>query len=269
MTKDNSILTRRKLHEKGFVNAKVLVGSGWAEGVEFHGSNPLALLGSPPQGGRRRVSGGVPTAGASEESNREENRKRAVRRARTTLRRKAKELYGRRGGKVYFLTLTYAENMQEYEQALKDIRSFFLKLRRRVRGKYNYIAVPERQERGAWHWHILIDLHLDHKEWERLWGHGFVWIERVRSPRQAARYVGKYIAKAVEDVSAGRHRYLTSQGIGWMVEYVVARDKAGSWYGFRHRDRYVILGVADIDGNVFWWEAFHEELCVRYGMGCF
>jgi hypothetical protein len=248
-------------------NAKIVRGTGWVEGIEFHGQkNPLALAG---QAGRQRGTGGSPCLPAGQDKKedfdrKEANRERAARRAKTTLRRKAKELYGKTGGNVYMLTLTYAENMQDYDRAVRDMRLFLLRVWRYAGRKLFYIAVPERQERGAWHWHILIDLRLEHKEWERLWGHGFIWVTWVHSCRAAARYVAKYITKAYDEefgVPEGRHRYLTAQGLGeWEVQYKVVTDELGTWFGFEDKDGFKILGVMSIPGEVAWWEAMLDEL---------
>lgn len=252
-------------------NAKVVRGTGWAEGVEYHGSqNPLALSG---QGSRRPGGGrGVPSGRGT--PGQQDNKERAARRAKTNLRRKAKELYGKAEGRVYMVTLTYAENMQDYDQAYRDMRAFLQVLWRKYgrHQKLYYIAVPERQERGAWHWHILINLYLKHEVWSELWGHGFVWVGRIKSPRAAARYVAKYIAKTFEEdegVPSGRHRYLTAHGLGdWQVEYSVVKDELGTWFEIAKSGQYHIMAVMSIPGEVAWWEAVLDNLCGCPGEGC-
>lgn len=171
---------------------------------------------------------------------REENRKRAVRRSKTTMRRKAKELYAKAEGNVYMVTLTYAENMEDFGRACRDLRNFIRRVNWRIDRKCDYIAVPERQKRGAWHWHILIDVYMDWREWEKLWGKGFIWVRKVRNVKHAVRYVVKYVAKTFEEggVPMGKHRYVSSKGLsGWTVEYVAVEEELATWFYFRERDR--------------------------------
>jgi len=53
------------------------------------------------------------------------------------------------------ITLTYAENMQEYQQAREDLESFISNLRFSF-PLLRYVAVAEYQKRGAIHYHTLI-----------------------------------------------------------------------------------------------------------------
>lgn len=62
--------------------------------------------------------------------------------------------------KVTWLTLTYAENMQDYNRLYDDYRKFNMRFRyycaKHNLPKYEYIAVCEPQSRGAWHMHIIL-----------------------------------------------------------------------------------------------------------------
>jgi hypothetical protein len=56
-----------------------------------------------------------------------------------------------------WITLTYAENMQDPEQLMKDFEVFWKRVKRAFKShKLDYVAVAEPQERGAWHLHIMI-----------------------------------------------------------------------------------------------------------------
>ncbi len=81
---------------------------------------------------------------------RELNEQRAVRRARSRLRKlilttKADHL----------LTLTYRSNQTDFAQASSDLTRF-IRYVRQYHPKWLYIAVAERQQRGAWHWHLAV-----------------------------------------------------------------------------------------------------------------
>lgn len=62
--------------------------------------------------------------------------------------------------KVTWLTLTYKENMQDYNRLYDDYRKFNMRLRYYCKQNslpsYEYIAVCEPQARGAWHMHVIL-----------------------------------------------------------------------------------------------------------------
>lgn len=106
-----------------------------------------------------------------------------------------------------FCTLTYAKNEVNREIAQKDLTRFLHELVRKRWGNIStngieplrYIYVPERQKRGAWHFHILLmniryvpDIKI---KMQRLWRHGFIQIKAVRKIKNIAAYVSKYISK--------------------------------------------------------------------------
>lgn len=95
-----------------------------------------------------------------------------------------------------FLTLTYKENMQDLEQARKDLKKFMRSLKRYH--NIEYLAVLEPQGRGAWHYHILlkekekenpfIEIDLLHK----LWPQGAVFVERIKEVSNLGAYLTAY-----------------------------------------------------------------------------
>jgi len=119
-----------------------------------------------------------------------------------------------------FYTLTFVENLQDREKAIKEFNKFVYKLRRKLVQKIDYLATIELQKRGAIHFHVLF-FNLAYQEndvMEKLWGHGFVKIKSVKS-EEVAFYILKYITK---DVATGRvkgqRRYLHSRGLKKPVE---------------------------------------------------
>ncbi len=245
-------------------NAKIVRGNGWIEGVEF--SRPLTV-GATSEGGSRtgmQRGQGVPcSTGRDPEERAAENKARSVQRSKTTVRRKVKQLYGQNDGKLYMLTLTYADNMQDIDQAQKDFRAFKRRLKKRGID-FQYIAVLERQKRGAWHFHILTNVYLEHAKWEKYWGHGFVWIDKPRSIRQSVRYMVKYLQKTFEDMEHKyRNRYLCSQGLGGFETVYISNEKAeGTWFfvlkegGNYKRTAYMEMS----EEGIIWWEAWDKTL---------
>lgn len=153
----------------------------------------------------------------------ENRRKQTVRDARNITRRLALMNFGP-GDK--FITLTYAKNMQDLEQADKDFKNFM----KRFRYKFDlkelpYIAVRELQKRGAIHYHMLCSFPLDFenehhiKYWERvfgqeIWRHGFVDIKPIDHVDNVGAYLIKYMTKNVSiELFKGKKVYLCSKGL--------------------------------------------------------
>lgn len=86
---------------------------------------------------------------------------------------------------IRYITLTYAENMQDNDRLRKDLQPFFRKMHK-VYGDFEYIYVKEQQGRGAWHVHMVLffpgpapympNTDDDHPVRD-MWGHGFVNVQ--------------------------------------------------------------------------------------------
>jgi hypothetical protein len=142
-----------------------------------------------------------------------DHRERATRRARTKVRRlcKWKQL-------TTMLTLTYQENMTDRARMARDL-DVFIKRVRRLLPQFQYVAVFERQKRGAWHAHLAIAPIAGHyivrghlvrsydllrSMWRGVIGAGGnVDVKRARRGRHSisklASYLAKYIGKAIGD----------------------------------------------------------------------
>lgn len=61
----------------------------------------------------------------------------------------------------------------------------------------DYLVARELQERGVYHYHMVIlgIKWLNFDEVEAMWGHGFVWLTAYDQPASAMRYVLKYVDK--------------------------------------------------------------------------
>jgi hypothetical protein len=158
---------------------------------------------------------------------REENRDRAASRARSEVRRAILALHPDR-----MLTLTYRENVTDFVRASDDFSAFMRRLRR-FYPRLRYVAVPERQKRGAWHWHIALQGWLDVNIARRAWldtiaGSGNVDMSlsnRWRSPNRQgspvesmlrlASYLAKYVGKAIgeESLALNARSYRVCKGL--------------------------------------------------------
>lgn len=119
------------------------------------------------------------------------------------------------------ITLTYRENMTDKARLKND----FDALRRRL-GKvqsFHYIAVAERQKRGAWHLHIAVKGRQNYRVLRSIWrsivGQDNGNID-VRNPfrekglrHKLASYLSKYITKDFSEHALNEKRYWTSRGV--------------------------------------------------------
>lgn len=115
-----------------------------------------------------------------------------------------------------FLTLTYKKNQTSLKDANKDFRDFSKRLNYHTSTKLRYISVPEFQERGAVHYHIMyFNLRFIHfSELTKLWTHGSIKIERARDVKNLSAYMTKYLTKGTIQQTLKHHRLiLTSQGL--------------------------------------------------------
>lgn len=134
--------------------------------------------------------------GLSEQRGAHEDR--AVRRARSRIRKLILAIHA-----DHLLTLTYRENVTNFDRACGDLRKFARIMKAKLPG-WLYIAVSEQQKRGAWHWHLAVhgrqDVALIRSAWRRVVGEGNIDVnppKRSSSKRTLAlvRYLGKYLAK--------------------------------------------------------------------------
>ena len=117
-----------------------------------------------------------------------------------------------------FLTLTFAENIKCVQTANKHFKEFVKRWRKEYGTDFRYIATIEFQDkfgRGAVHYHVITDGdYIKSKELERLWGNGFVKINKVEDGKHAAVYAGKYMRKGMlNERLQGKKSYWTSRNL--------------------------------------------------------
>ena len=90
-----------------------------------------------------------------------------------------------------FLTLTFAENVKDLNKANLKFKLFV----KRIKFKYpyfQYVCVVEFQKRGAVHYHLVCNLeYVRKKKIEKIWGNGFVQLNRVKNVKDLGRYFVK------------------------------------------------------------------------------
>lgn len=163
-------------------------------------------------------------------------------RAKTTVRRKLLTFQADR-----MLTLTFRDNVTDVNDAWTCFKYFSKLMRWRFGEKWVYVSVPERQKRGAIHFHLAIRGFYHANTVRRLWlravGHrgGNVDITSPKqhgknswNPRRIAQYLTKYLTKQ-ETVAFNKRRYssggdivIPEPRIGWLAYglpmHLVLRD---------------------------------------------
>lgn len=103
---------------------------------------------------------------------------------------------------LHWITLTYAENMQDTKRLYEDFGAFWKRFKRWCkRNDHNppeYITVIEPQGRGAWHCHCLFIWDkkrpfIPNKTFANIWGHGFVTITSVDDVDNIGAYLSAYL----------------------------------------------------------------------------
>lgn len=118
-----------------------------------------------------------------------------------------------------FLTLTFAENIIDLKSANYVFNQFVKRISYRY-PDFEYLAVPEFQQRGAVHYHVLCSLSfIEPQALSDLWGQGFVKINRINSVTNIGAYVCKYLSKDMFDERTfGKKKFFRSQTLKAPVE---------------------------------------------------
>lgn len=147
------------------------------------------------------------------DDDKEKNREKVLSRARKDLRRIINcniQEYSK------FLTLTFADNVQDLDKSNYEFKKFILRLNYHYKIKVKYSVVIEFQKRGAVHYHaILYNLteKLDLKILQKIWGNGFIKVNSIKDVDNVGAYVCKYMTKTDDDRLLGRKMYFNSKGL--------------------------------------------------------
>lgn len=193
---------------------KMKISGNVVEFWEF--SNPIFLEGNK-SGGRRK-------AGEEKSEKADEYKKQNDRRSRADFRSLVAANFSD-GDK--FLTLTFRDTDKFDIRNVSDTNVQFKKFIQRLRywckknGKpdnFKYLAVIEFQDenkRGAVHYHLISNIgYIPHEELERIWGMGFIGINRIENVDNIGAYISKYMAKDLGDPRLeGKKNFLPSKGL--------------------------------------------------------
>lgn len=136
-----------------------------------------------------------------------------------------------------FITLTFADNIQDIKSANKRFRYFVDKVQR-VKKDFKYLCITEFQKRGAVHYHLLCNADINDKELIykqednpkflhiKYWNDGFTSVEPMNSDsKKVVGYISKYMTKDIDNRLFNRHRYFYSRNLIKPIEsYIDSND---------------------------------------------
>lgn len=175
-----------------------------------------AIHGTITEGGEsKNTDGRKGNDGDSKDS--DSRRKQTLNEARNNIIR----LVGCNSDMKVFCTLTYKNNMQDIKKSRKHLQYFFQKLHKEY-NNLKYLWVMEYQDRGAIHFHILLNIQLpikhingrkskDHKQIEndfnkKYWNRGFIDLKALEDNYQAAKYIATYLVKDLLELDLEGYR---------------------------------------------------------------
>lgn len=108
--------------------------------------------------------------------------------------------------KPKFLTLTFKENIKDFNQANYEFTKFIQRLNENVYGRKSnanlkYLVVPEFQKRGAIHYHVIFfNLpYIAAAKLKGIWKQGFIKINAIDEVDNVGAYISKYMGKDNDD----------------------------------------------------------------------
>jgi len=128
-----------------------------------------------------------------------------------------------------FMTLTQAENIDDFDISVNEYSLFIKRLRfsKYYNGNYvRYLTVPEQQSRGSWHFHtVLFDAPIIPKsDLESIWGNGYAKINKIKNDEHLSNYLVKYITKDFKKGLYNRKSYFPSRKLLRPQEIIIANQ---------------------------------------------
>ncbi len=124
-----------------------------------------------------------------------------------------------------FITLTFKDNVTDIKAANKQFRYFIDKVQR-VKKDFKYLCVPEFQERGAAHYHLLTNIKIDDSKLMfkqednkkfihiKYWNLGHNRVDKIKGDaKKIIGYIAKYMTKDIDKRLFNRHRYFYSRNL--------------------------------------------------------
>lgn len=165
-----------------------------------------------------------------------------------------------------FITLTFAENIQDLDKANYEFKKFVIKVKYQYKD-FSYIAVPEFQKRGAVHYHLLTNLDpISHTNIIKLqdskenmydviqWVHGFTSVfdlSLADDKFSVSAYMSKYFFKDIDNRLFNRRKILYSNNLEKpkVVKYDANSQEFINYMNYLHRNAVVTKEKSIITDN--------------------
>ena len=123
-----------------------------------------------------------------------------------------------------FITLTFRDDITDVKEANKEFKKYIQRMRYRY-GDFKYANVIQFQDKnrgGVVHYHMMSDLpYIPHEDLEKIWGHGFVGINKIDHVDNVGAYMIRYMAEDMNDTRLmGEKSYSTSKNLDRPIEFV-------------------------------------------------
>lgn len=119
-------------------------------------------------------------------------------------------------GSCLLVTLTFRENVQNYDKAVKAFKLFTKRMRRKLEDVC-YIATIEIQQRGAYHFHMIVnapDIQFGLDNLTAMWNNGIIDMQPVDNVQKAVLYITKDLVRQSRSHPLFNKRcYFVSQGL--------------------------------------------------------
>lgn len=155
------------------------------------------------------------------EENKKANREKIVNRARTSIRRLVNCNVTRNSK---FVTLTFKEDIKNINVANYEFKKFIGRLNYKLNKKIAYLTVIEFQDlkrEGVVHYHtIFFNIpYISNYALARVWGNGFIKINKIEDVDNVGAYVCKYMSKDNADTRLTEKKcYFTSRNLKQPIE---------------------------------------------------
>ena len=155
------------------------------------------------------------------------------------------------------LTLTYKDNVQDYNKAYRDFSNFVKMVKYRFGISLKYIRVIELQKRGAIHFHVVVFnpefVAIPYTDIYKTWGRGAVHIRKIEAlddvtADRIGNYLGKYLTKS-KDIAVNKKIYTTSRGLKRLEKQRIVLEDNKQSALFLERLASVSNAIVYIDGN--------------------
>ena len=205
--------------KKQIVKEKIVISGSIVEYYNYEKGYPIGI-----EANNKNGRGGKNELTLEEK---EENREKVMSRARRDLRRIVNSNIGQYGEDftAKFVTLTFREHVTDLRSANAEFKKFIMRLNyfmfNSKKAHIKYTVVPEFTKKGRVHYHVIFyNLpYVKSDKLEKIWGQGFIKINKIDNCDNVGAYVSKYMTKDNDDIK-GKKSYFNSRGLFESTEII-------------------------------------------------